>query len=102
VGQAHKRGIWDSDPFLFYLYCFLVAMTWITYSIVEISYGIDNILYCDGLNRYRAHRLMYWNAWSRKNGTIRRCGLMSRCGFVGGSVSLWRWALKSQICSSYT
>ena len=46
---------------------------------------------CGGLNRNDPHKLMYSNAWPTGNGTMRRCGL------VGGSVSLWRWALRSPI-----
>ena len=34
------------------------------------------------------NRYMHLNAWPTKSGTIRRYGL------VGGSVSLWRWALR--------
>jgi hypothetical protein len=50
---------------------------------------VDGI--CDNLNRFGYHRFMCLNAWPMRSGTIRRCGL------VGGSVSLWRQALRSHI-----
>jgi hypothetical protein len=49
---------------------------------------------CSGLNKNDhppPHILMYLNACPIGSGTIRRCGL------VEGSVSLWRWTLRSQM-----
>jgi len=45
---------------------------------------------CPGsLNRFGLHKLVCLNALLIESDTLRRCGL------VGGSVSLWVWALRS-------
>ena len=48
---------------------------------------------CGGLSRKGPYRLLCWNAWPIGSGTIRPC--WNGCGFIGGSVSLCRRALRS-------
>lgn len=54
------------------------------------------VSYCGDLNRFGSHNRMCLNVWPRGRDTI------SRCGFVGGSVFVGRWALRSYIGSRST
>lgn len=49
---------------------------------------------CGSLNAIGTDRLI-------RSSTIRRCDLCGRNGLFGGCVSLWKWVLRSHICSSY-
>ena len=79
VGRQRQMDLYEFEASLFYIANSRLA-----------SY-IGRI----GLNRYGPHRLVCLNVWPLESGTIRRCGL------VKGSMSLWRWGLRSLICPSH-
>ena len=86
-------SVWKSGSLIICLFLGL-CFCW------DFLFNFNNIFfalfYCGGLNKFGPHGHMCLNAWPIGSGNI------TRCDFVGGSVSLWRWALGSLMLKQHT